>query len=411
MRKIKILTIVIGCLISFSSVVFAQTPPEVLKPYKQYNAAIVKGDYEKASKAAYSAWKTAERVLGSTKTTGDLALNYALLGPKIVNSKEHKSLSEAFLRAIELAVYHQTDVANTVLDRHLEYLTYLNSTSIIKGNKFSKADKDINFSSMETALEQYKRQGTWHEAVMEGIRTSYFKTQQEYTAAIRSGAKARSIFEGLEDQDTSNHKYQVILDLGRSQAAVGNHLKAALTLQSNFQNTEKNNIPKKFVRQSETAWKQSWVEIYKTGEIEIAYAEGLCECVDLEDSLGRPEPILRIPPIMPPRAARSGEAIILFDVRNDGTTENIRIASYTEKKFGDVAMKAGKKFIYTPTMENADHRKRLNLPARFTFKLKNGKNEIIPAKRLKTIVPITLNQDMIDEDSTIKTTGSRIRIR
>ena len=114
---------------------------------------------------------------------------------------------------------------------------------------------------------------------------------------------------------------------------------------------------------------------------------------------------------MPPTAERSGEAIILFDVRKDGSIENIRIASYTEKKFGDVAMKAGKKFIYTPAMENADHRKRLNLPARFTFKLKNEKNEIIPAKRLKTIVPITLNQDMIDEDSTIKTTGSRIRIQ
>lgn len=411
MAKFIISMIIYCSLFCTSNLAFAQIPEEVLTPYKKYDAAIKAGDYEKADKAAYSAWKTSERVLGSHKTTGDLALNYALLAPRVVNRKEHESRDRAFLRAIELGQYHQGDAADITLDRHLERLTYFNNTSIIKGSKFTKANKYIDFNDMENAIDQYQQRKSWHEAVMEGVRTSYYKSRENYKFAVQSGEKALSLFDGLASKDASPQKYQLILDLGRSYAKLGSHLKAGLTLQRNFHEIQNKDIPSKFIRQAETAWKLSWVEIYKAEKLENAYNQGLCKCIDFESSGGRPEPITRIPPIMPATAERSGEAVIIFDVEEDGSTDNIRVSSYSERKFSKVAVKAAQKFIYTPSTINTDYQKRLNIPARFIFTLRDENQEIIPARPLKVEIPITVNQDMISQENTIITSGSRIRIR
>jgi len=409
----KIILSVILCFVflSLCNVIEAQTPAEILEPYKKYSSALQKGDYQNANKAAYSAWKTAEKILGENKTTGDLALNYALLSPTAVDIKEYNSRSMAFLRAIELGKYHQEDTATTILDRHLEYLTYVNSTSIIMRGKTTRANENIDFSEMENALDQLQLRGTWHEAVMEGIRTAYYKNQKDYESAIQHGEKARVLFMDLEENFKSKQRYQLLLDLGEALHKTKNYLDAGLTLQGNFQNHILDQVPDEISRQSENLWRQSWAEIYKSGRLDDAYSAGLCRCISLESLISRPEPILRIPPIYPAKAERSGEAIILFDVKDDGSTANIKISSYTEKVFGEAAMKAVSLFTYTPAIGDSNHSKRQSIPIRLIFTLRDGKNEVIPAKPLKTKIPILVNHDMISGSNAIITTGYRIRRR
>jgi len=114
---------------------------------------------------------------------------------------------------------------------------------------------------------------------------------------------------------------------------------------------------------------------------------------------------------IPPKATRSGEAIIIFDVQDDGSLTNIRIAAYSEKLFGTAAAKAAKNFVYTPATDKSDPRKRLNIPVRTSYVLRNEKNKIIAAKPLKTLLTITENLDLIHENHTIGLTGRRITIR
>ena len=64
----------VGLALSFglSSPMMAQakTPPEVLKPYKAYRAAMRDNKSEVAADYAFEAWQAAEKMMGDTKTTG-----------------------------------------------------------------------------------------------------------------------------------------------------------------------------------------------------------------------------------------------------------------------------------------------------------------------------------------------------
>jgi len=97
---------------------FAQTPPEVLKPYKAYRAALQAEDLQTASKQAYLAWQAAEKLLGDTKTTGDLAQNYADTTKKLPGPKgTSKQIRQAYRRAIVLAKFHDDNSGEIYLQR------------------------------------------------------------------------------------------------------------------------------------------------------------------------------------------------------------------------------------------------------------------------------------------------------
>jgi len=55
----KKLFLSLGLALALSATVHAKTPPEVLKPYKEYRAALKAGDNDKAYEQARIAWKTA----------------------------------------------------------------------------------------------------------------------------------------------------------------------------------------------------------------------------------------------------------------------------------------------------------------------------------------------------------------
>ncbi len=58
------------------------------------------GDYKTALREGKSAWKAAERELGDSKTTGDLAFNYGFLEK---TKGSHKNALKPLQRAVKLA--------------------------------------------------------------------------------------------------------------------------------------------------------------------------------------------------------------------------------------------------------------------------------------------------------------------
>jgi len=96
--------------LAISGIAHAKTPPEVLKPYKEYRAALKSGDKDKAFKSAKKAWETAEEMLGDHKTTGDLAANYADIAPSNENYsiKDYRSRMKAHERSIALSQFYKS---------------------------------------------------------------------------------------------------------------------------------------------------------------------------------------------------------------------------------------------------------------------------------------------------------------
>lgn len=109
----------------------AKTPPEVIKPYKAYKTALAENNFETARERAYEAWQRAEKLLGDSRITGDLAFNYATIPPEKQNSDETTStayrasnkrsvskktytrIEDAFAESIKLASYHK-DIATEI---------------------------------------------------------------------------------------------------------------------------------------------------------------------------------------------------------------------------------------------------------------------------------------------------------
>jgi len=216
----------------------AQIPDHVLKPYKTYKTALEAGDQKKAGRAAFSAWKRAEKTMGDSKTTGDLALNYAVLNPKIMRFGAFKTRSKAYLRAIELGGLHRDDTANIILDRYLDYLSYLTKTQVIRTQPNQSISPLIvkHLPMMESALDKLARRGSIQEIIMETTRTAYLKSERQYKKAILSGTRALNLIDTLPERHERIPYARLRWDMGQSYYKLNRYLEAGLILQDNFQN-------------------------------------------------------------------------------------------------------------------------------------------------------------------------------
>jgi len=104
----KSIVFAIGLVVALGFSAQAKTPKEVLEPYKAYRAALAEDNREEAATFAYEAWQSAEALMGDSKTTGDLAANYAELRPRYLDNKPAwKSIMKAHKRAIDLSSFRK----------------------------------------------------------------------------------------------------------------------------------------------------------------------------------------------------------------------------------------------------------------------------------------------------------------
>lgn len=122
--KRTFLSIGLALAIGFSAE--AKVPQEVLVPYKAYRSALAEKDRNLAAEKAYEAWQLAEELMGDTKTTGDLAFNFAETNPRYLDDKATwKKIIKAYQRSIDLSEEYAEDPGGVEIDRRAKYLTWL----------------------------------------------------------------------------------------------------------------------------------------------------------------------------------------------------------------------------------------------------------------------------------------------
>jgi len=99
---------------------------------------------------------------------------------------------------------------------------------------------------------------------------------------------------------------------------------------------------------------------------------------DADKRTHMPIPCVRIPPIMPPTAKKSGHCNLKFGVGVDGKTKNVEALSCSEDHFMRPAIKAVQKWVYHPGLKDGKKMAVKNVEVRLDFRLTNAKGENIP---------------------------------
>ncbi len=90
------------------------------------------------------------------------------------------------------------------------------------------------------------------------------------------------------------------------------------------------------------------------------------------------QPLVRIPPIMPPRAEKSGHCRVKFDVSPEGAPFNV-IATYcTQSLFERASIKSVQKWKYNPKIVDGRSVSRSGVETKITFRLADERGNIIP---------------------------------
>ncbi|MCF6220403.1 MAG: energy transducer TonB [Robiginitomaculum sp.] len=90
------------------------------------------------------------------------------------------------------------------------------------------------------------------------------------------------------------------------------------------------------------------------------------------------QPLVRIPPIMPPRAEKSGHCKVRFDVSPQGAPFNVVATYCTGSVFKRASVKSVQKWKYNPKMLDGRAVARKGVESQITFKLTDERGNILP---------------------------------
>ena len=90
------------------------------------------------------------------------------------------------------------------------------------------------------------------------------------------------------------------------------------------------------------------------------------------------QPLVRIPPIMPPRAEKSGHCKVRFDVSPEGQPFNVSAPYCTSSVFKRSSVKSVQKWKYQPKIVNGRSVARSGVESQITFKLTDERGRLIP---------------------------------
>ena len=90
------------------------------------------------------------------------------------------------------------------------------------------------------------------------------------------------------------------------------------------------------------------------------------------------QPIVRIPPIMPPRTERSGHCVLRFDVSASGEPYNIQPTFCSEKLFSRPSIKSVTNWKYKPKVQGGLAVTRNGVVTRISFNLADENGNLIP---------------------------------
>lgn len=90
------------------------------------------------------------------------------------------------------------------------------------------------------------------------------------------------------------------------------------------------------------------------------------------------QPLVRIPPIMPPRAEKSGHCKVRFDVSPEGQPFNVEATYCTSSVFKRSSIKSVQKWKYQPKIVDGRSVARKGVISQITFQLTDERGRMIP---------------------------------
>lgn len=90
------------------------------------------------------------------------------------------------------------------------------------------------------------------------------------------------------------------------------------------------------------------------------------------------QPLVRIPPIMPPRAEKSGHCKVRFDVSPEGQPFNVEATYCTSSVFKRSSIKSVQKWKYQPKIVDGRSVARKGVISQITFQLTDDRGRMIP---------------------------------
>ncbi|MBC6403238.1 MAG: energy transducer TonB [Hyphomonadaceae bacterium] len=90
------------------------------------------------------------------------------------------------------------------------------------------------------------------------------------------------------------------------------------------------------------------------------------------------QPLVRIPPVMPPRAEKSGRCKVRFDVSPEGAPFNVVVTYCSQSLFERASIKSVQKWKYNPKIVDGRPVARSGVETTITFRLTDERGNIIP---------------------------------
>lgn len=90
------------------------------------------------------------------------------------------------------------------------------------------------------------------------------------------------------------------------------------------------------------------------------------------------QPLVRIPPVMPPRAEKSGHCKVRFDVSPEGSPYNVDAPFCTQSLFKRASTKSVEKWKYNPKMQDGRPVARTGVESTIRFRLEDERGRLIP---------------------------------
>lgn len=90
------------------------------------------------------------------------------------------------------------------------------------------------------------------------------------------------------------------------------------------------------------------------------------------------QPLVRIPPVMPQRAEKSGHCRVRFDVSPEGQPFNVETTYCTQSLFERASVRSVEKWKYNPKMEDGRPVARRGVESKITFVLQDERGRTIP---------------------------------
>lgn len=377
--------------------VSAQVPSDVMNAYKAYNAAMANQDYKSAMAAGKKAWKAAEKSLGKTKTTGDLAYNYGIVAK---TRGDVKDAIPALERAVDLAMIDRDKAASVKLERSVELIAAYEQAGEFKDLRqaIEEAEDFAESSGLDRSVFAgeilvHKAQNCSRLAnrtagkaasanrAKVGSRLAANNDRDERTQEIQrrcglQAKKASEIFAANPKLTRQSYVALAAKETGFYYERANDWMNAALSYQSAREAVEDlYGRDNPFVIQMIGRWVNAREQLTFSGRLDRAKAAGLCDCWPYNANNDKVKAIKTVKADVPRQVLEvrsSGYVILEADVTDSGETDNIRIIdSWPAGEYDQAAIEAYTQYQYAPKSTDEPDGYRQGLVKVFSFMVYN----------------------------------------